>query len=94
MLFISSGDCAVNIIDNNRETYTGHRLLVEGDHFGEIGLIYDCNRTASVQSRNYNTMATISKQSFKDLMNEMPQLLISLKRHVYRYSDPMKTYTM
>jgi CRP-like cAMP-binding protein len=61
MFFISSGDCTVNIKDNNRREVVGHRLLVEGDHFGEIGLIYDCARTASIQSRNYNTMATISK---------------------------------
>ena len=48
MFFISSGDCAVNITNNNREEVVGHRLLVEGDHFGEIGLIYECNRTASI----------------------------------------------
>jgi CRP-like cAMP-binding protein len=48
MFFISSGDCAVNIMDSNRELIVGHRLLVEGDHFGEIGLIYDCIRTATV----------------------------------------------
>jgi signal-transduction protein with cAMP-binding, CBS, and nucleotidyltransferase domain len=38
-------------------------------------------------------MATVSKQAFKDLMNEMPDLLLSLKRHIYRYEDPLKTYT-
>jgi len=48
MYFISSGDCAVNIIDHNNQEYVGHKLLVLGAHFGEIGLIYNCNRTASV----------------------------------------------
>ena len=28
-----------------------------------------------------------------DIMNEMPELLTNLKSHVYRYEDPMKTYT-
>jgi CRP-like cAMP-binding protein len=48
MYYISSGDCAVNILDNNREEKIAHRLLVEGDHFGEIGLIFNCCRTATV----------------------------------------------
>ena len=93
MYFISSGDCVVNIIDDRRIEKIGHNLLVEGDHFGEIGLVYDCIRTATVQSRNYNTMATLTKQSFKDLMNEIPEILNHLKQHIYRYDDPLKTYT-
>ena len=48
MFFISSGECVVNITDDKRRLKTNHRLIVEGDHFGEIGLIYHCNRTASV----------------------------------------------
>lgn len=93
MYFISSGDCAVNIIDHNNQEYVGHKLLVLGAHFGEIGLIYNCNRTASVQSRNYNTMATLDRQNFMDLMNEMPDMLKFLKRHIYNYTDPLKTFT-
>ncbi len=92
MFYIISGDCVVNIKDDKNVVKMGHRLLVEGDHFGEIGLIYGCQRTASIQSRNYNTMATLGKTQFWDLMGELPDMLIELKRHVYRYSDPMKTY--
>ena len=72
MFFISSGDCAVNIEDQNKEEHIAHRFLVEGDHFGEIGMIFDCRRTATVVSRNYNTMATISKAQFHELMIELP----------------------
>jgi CRP-like cAMP-binding protein len=60
MYFISSGDCAVNIRDPSREELVAVRLLVEGDHFGEIGVVYGCRRTASVISRNYNTMASLT----------------------------------
>ena len=48
MFFIQSGDCAVNVVDDRRQEIIGHRLLVEGNYFGEIGLIYNCNRTATV----------------------------------------------
>ena len=54
------GDCAVNIQDENKEIIVAYKLLVEGDHFGEIGTIYQCRRTATIVSRNYNTMANIS----------------------------------
>ena len=37
MYFILIGDCSVNILDENRELKVAHKLLVEGDHFGEIG---------------------------------------------------------
>ena len=57
--YIAIGDCAVNIRNQQREELIAVRLLVEGDHFGEIGTIYDCKRTATIVSRNYNTMAVL-----------------------------------
>lgn len=42
------------------EKTIAYKLLVEGDHFGEIGVVYDCCRTATIVSRNYNTMANLS----------------------------------
>lgn len=54
------GDCAVNIRDVTNEELVAVRLLVEGDHFGEIGVMFECKRTATIVSRNYNTMACLS----------------------------------
>lgn len=59
MYYISQGDCTINVKDRFSTTHYAVRLLVEGDHFGEIGLIYRCRRTCSVISRNYNTVARI-----------------------------------
>lgn len=59
MYFIMQGDCTVSLIDENREEHIAVALLTEGSHFGEIGLIYGCERTATVISRNYNTMAIL-----------------------------------
>jgi CRP-like cAMP-binding protein len=60
MYFISGGDCAVNVIDEIRKIHIAYKLLVEGDHFGEVGVVYDCCRTATIVSRNYNTMANLT----------------------------------
>lgn len=42
MYYISQGDCTVNIRDENRNENVAARILVEGKHFGEIGIIYGC----------------------------------------------------
>ena len=40
MFFIQSGDCIINITDFFGNKKVAHRLLVESDYFGEIGMIY------------------------------------------------------
>jgi CRP-like cAMP-binding protein len=73
MFFISQGDCVVNIKDHNLKECQVHALLIEGDHFGEISLVYGCKRTATVISRNYNTMAYFRKDLFMQFKFEYPE---------------------
>ena len=61
MYYLSRGDCTVDIKDQTGKNHICFKLLVEGDHFGEIGLIYGCKRTATVNARNYTTIATFSR---------------------------------
>jgi len=66
---------------------------VEGDHFGEIGLLYRCKRTATVISRNYNTVATITRHALiVDLNHEFPQYMKLLKKNIYKYKESKKTF--
>ena len=67
-------------------------MLVEGDHFGEISLLYDCPRTASIRARNYNTMAILSKKYFNDLTYIYPYYKNLLKKQIYKYNDPYKQF--
>jgi CRP-like cAMP-binding protein len=87
MYFLSKGDCVVNIKDTRGQEHSAVKLLTEGDYFGEIALIYSCPRTASVQSRNYNTMARISYHQYREIVNEFPEFLKVLKRHIQTYKD-------
>ena len=57
--FIQQGDCVVNITDHNKKELIAWKLLVQGDHFGEISIIYHCKTTCQVLSRNYNTLARL-----------------------------------
>lgn len=65
MYFIMTGDCIVNQVDENRIYRIAVSLLSEGSFFGEIGVLFKSKRTASVISRNYNTMAFLSKQGLR-----------------------------
>jgi len=92
MYWISQGDCAVNIIEQDRQERIAVRLLVEGDHFGEIGLIYNCCRSASIVSRNYNTMARLRKDLFHKLVSDYPEYKEGLLKHIYKYKYKKKKF--
>lgn len=86
--FVSTGDCAVNVKDHNGKERAVHRLLSEGDHFGEISTMYGCEVTVSVISRSYNIMARINILRFRELIIEYPEYKDKLKKHIMRYKDP------
>jgi CRP-like cAMP-binding protein len=54
MYFIARGECDVFVTDENRsEKFTAN--LRAGAYFGEVALLKNCLRTASVFSKNYTT---------------------------------------
>ncbi len=62
MYFIAQGTCIVSVRDEKRVEHNKIRILNEGDHFGEISMIYKCRRTATVLAGNYNTMAILGEE--------------------------------
>jgi CRP-like cAMP-binding protein len=75
MFIIAKGECTVNVIDEKKRELEGHRVLRAGDYFGEIALIYGCQRTSSVISRKYSTLATLTRAKFKEIATEFPELV-------------------
>lgn len=63
------------------------RILTEGDFFGEISLIYNCPRTATVQSFTYGTLAILSLSSFNELSYKFSDLVPELTQAVSEYDD-------
>ena len=89
MFFIGKGDCEVRVRDERGREHEQIRLLVEGDHFGEISLIYKCKRSASVISRNYNTLAKMTSDRYRELVAEYPEYEVCLKKYIREtYNDP------
>lgn len=93
LYLISQGDCSVNIIDENREEKVAIKLLVEGNHFGEVGLLFKTPRTATVISRNYNTMCRLEYGQYRELVSDFPQYQQTLTRYVFsKYQDSRKMF--
>ena len=79
--YIGKGYCKVVVRDaKGKEIYV--RRLDEGEHFGEVSIVYNCQRSASVISMNYNTFATINWEAYKRLIQEFPEYESCLMRHV------------
>jgi CRP-like cAMP-binding protein len=75
----------VNIRDHDNKYHLAIKLLVEGDLFGEIGLINNCARTSEVVSRNYNTLARLSKGRLRMMFNQDPTFKKYMIKHSIKY---------
>ena len=68
MYFISKGKFSVSVkidhlnpnplLDDSNQDQN-NQYLVDGAHFGEIGMLFECKRTATVRSENYGTLALL-----------------------------------
>ena len=65
--YVGKSFCTVKVRDaKGKEVLIGR--LDEGEHFGEIQIIYNSPRTASVISMNYNTFGTMNWNGYKRLI--------------------------
>lgn len=55
-------------------------------------MIYGCNRTATVKSLKYSTLAMLSKSNYKEILIEFPSLQQELKQNIFGYKDRMKKF--
>ena len=68
IFFLAEGAWEVEVTDENNEPHI-EKNLVKGAHFGEVGLIYNIDRTATVRATKYNTIAELGKRHFIQLLN-------------------------
>ena len=68
------------------------RSLQDGEHFGEIGLIYGCKRTATVESANYGTLAMLNFDSYKELQKSFENIGELFKKQICLYDDEVKIF--
>ena len=76
------------IMDKENEPAPVHNLI-DGDHFGEIGMIFECKRTATVRSENYGSLAMLKKSDFMELTKTFEQMTPLFKTQIYKYKDEL-----
>ena len=67
-------------------------MLNDGDHFGEISLIYNCKRTATVESANYGTLAMLTKSNYMELQKSFENITEVFKKQICFYDDEVKMF--
>ena len=63
------------------------RQVEKGDFFGEVALIFDINRTATVVSSNYCTIATITQEQLYGLFHNYPGIYRKMKEKALKYDE-------
>jgi CRP-like cAMP-binding protein len=92
IFFISRGECDVFVIDNLREE-RHTKVLIKGDFFGEVAMLKNCKRTATVQSKYYSTCAEFDETHFRDLIDHYPSILIYMINRIRKnYNDSWKVF--
>jgi len=60
--------------------------------FGEIALVSNCPRTATVRCLNYNTCAILNESAFKDMCILFPEVVYKFKYKRAQYKDNWKMF--
>ena len=98
MYFIRSGGFEVIIESNfnvgvSEKVDTEMKFLFDGDHFGEIGLIYGLRRTATVKSTNYGSLARLTSKSLEEnLLKHFPTITKQFKKYIFKYNDTLRAF--
>ena len=92
MFFLARGQCEVFVTDENKtESFAG--TLETSAYFGEIALIKNCKRTASVFSKSYTTIAELYKDNFQRICLRYPSVFKHMERRVRKvYNDKYKKF--
>jgi CRP/FNR family cyclic AMP-dependent transcriptional regulator len=83
LYLILSGKVKVFLTDENgKEAIINYQEA--GEYFGELSLIDDSTRSASIMTVDKSTLAVITKQAFHQIMKENPDIAIHLLKDLVR----------
>lgn len=91
MYFLAQGECEVLVKDQTmKETFV--RDIFSGGMFGEVSLLYNTKRTASVRSKGQCTVGALSDEQFIDLMQNHPEIEQRMQYEARKYDDHWKLF--
>ena len=89
---IESKTNTIDISPAGKQVKAKKQQLYNGDHFGEIGLIFNSKRTASVKSLNYGSLAKLTKPGYKVLLSNFASLERCFKEYIFKYKDDLRAF--
>ena len=63
------------------------RVLYKGDYFGEVAIVTNLKRTATIKSMTYTYCMKLNPKKIKDLKESFPHIIDELKNKVRTYDD-------
>ena len=91
LYFIAKGGWNV-FVRNKANLRTKANVLKAGDLFGEVAIINNSKRTATVKSNNYSTLAFLHISMFTVIFEKHPEALKNLKERRKLYQDDWKKF--
>jgi CRP-like cAMP-binding protein len=91
MYFISKGECEVTVTDHKGMKNFPPKLR-SGDLFGEVALLLNCNRTATVKTEIYSLIASLKKNDFDTVCRLFYVFYTKLKEKIKSYKDSYKMF--
>lgn len=89
--FVSEGTCEVEVLDEMKEKHRV-KLLLQGSYFGEIAVLFETTRTATVKSIDFASLAVLGKDKLGSLFNKFPTIKKSLMAGIIKYKDPYQMF--
>ena len=70
------------------------KILKKNDYFGEVSLIHDGYRTASVTSLNYCTLGKLDLKNLYSITDNFPHFRRALMIQMHTYDDNLRIFLM
>jgi len=93
LYFLARGACQVLVTDELRKERPTATLKA-GSHFGEVALLTQGKRTATVRALNYTTLAVLDKEDFGQVIGLFPACRTVLRRGMFQYQDRYKRFLL
>ena len=71
------------------QTEVKERFLDKGEYFGELAIIYNCKRTATVRTANYCTFAKIQSEVF---LKTCSTFMKKIQHSTLKYDDKLRRF--
>jgi CRP-like cAMP-binding protein len=92
MYILEQGMCEVLVMGHGKKKETFVREIGPGAIFGEVALLFDTPRTASIRTKNHCTLATISQDALLQILIYAPDIKNRLKSQTKEYKDYWKEF--